>query len=118
MEKRAQGMSDLQQYNFQKLEIDRLNQQINMIAGFYFSFYKRKIKNLENKLDVEGSLKRRYRLEAQKLKGTNRTSDVARELISNRGINKLSLKEIAKISYLSFSRVKNISSEMKRINED
>lgn len=109
-------MDSISDFISQKEEIERLNKQIDMLAGFYHGFYKKKIKKLKsqsslNDRRIKLALKRN-RMYEKRLGMTSKPSmrEKAIAMIKDNG---LPLHQIAKTVGLSYSRVRVLSSELK-----
>ena len=107
-------MNDLQMYNYQKDEIDRLNKQINMISFFYKNFYKDKIKELENKLSLALKMKSEYKRKSELIKPPTRKQRVF-NMLSN---GERDYKLIADKCFTTYDVVRNYACEFKKENSN
>lgn len=96
----------------QEDEITRLNTQINMMAGFYKSYYKLEVKDLNKRINklVRRECKTNKLLLSANINRHGDRSIKAVKLIKLGGI---SLREIAKTCHLGYSTVKNLSHKAK-----
>ena len=90
-------MSEIADFISQKEEIERLNEQIDMIAGFYKSFYKDKIIKLKKSLDVSYTNASNYKYLAG-MSEPQKDKNLALELIKQKksGETNISYSDIAK----------------------
>ena len=106
-------MSGIGEFISQKEEIARLNKQINMIAGFYKSFYGREIAALNkriNRLVVRECRTNKTLLDLNVDRKEARTITAAK-LIKQ---GKVSLKDIAKTCHLGYDTVRNIVTKVNK----
>jgi len=106
-------MDSISDFISQKEEIERLNKQIDMLAGFYHGFYKGQIKKLNTRLGNLHKVKGYYKLKVEAISGEKieTRSDKARSLIATlKGTAKpmALISEIAKRCNLSEHQIQSL----------
>lgn len=105
-------MNDLIEYNSFKLEIERLNKQMDLVAGFYHRFYKGEIAKLKKRLAVQVAGKHKA-IKANTRKGRSNSSKVLMLIdLRNKGKLVISDREIAEICFVT---IKNVKEENSRV---
>ena len=105
-------MNDLADYFSDKEEIVRLNNQANLLAGFYCNFYKRQIETLRN--SVKRHREARYQANNKNEKLVKSNLSIVKVLLRMRHkkIIDLTLLEIAKESFVDETIVYKAKKEL------
>ena len=105
-------MNDLSEYFSDKDEIIRLNNQANLLAGFYRSFYEAKIKELKNKLNVSRVMTCKYKNKKESLMILKIGTVKALLRMNKKGVINITTAQIAKESFVDVSTVSRAKKEL------
>lgn len=108
------NMESISDFVSQKDEVKRLNQQIDMIAGFYFNFYESQVSTLKSKLNTALKAKSEYKRKSELIKPPTRKENVFDML--NAGVKDYKL--IAKKCSVTYGVVKNYACELNKANNN
>jgi len=95
------AISDLSEYFGDKDEIKRLNKQVDMIAGFYKSYYNAEISKLKLQLINSYGRTREMKASRDKIKSHKVRSSILLLTLKKKGFLLMSNKQIANVLFLS-----------------
>ena len=107
-------MNELTEYLDQKSEIERLNKQINVIAGFYRNFYKEEIEKLKRKAEFHRTQKYKAFKSRDKLIAKKETT---MNLLSRLKVEGALNIEVERIAEISFCSKKSVIQKISRIKK-
>ena len=105
-------MDDLAEYHSDKEEIIRLNNQANLLAGFYHKFYKDQIEKLTNIAKRHREARYQEKRKNEKLVKSSLSVVKALLILKHKNIIDLTLIDIAKESFIDVSVVYKANKEL------